>query len=507
MRSILYICFLSFLLLTPVPSTAQTRTRKRASTTQKSSSRHTTRTTSSSAKTKRNTPATRKRATRATKAKTPSVSSLRSRRDQLQRELRANEARLRSTDMDVKRQLSDLAVINGKIDKQRRAIDDIQYQIDSLNHHINRLSNDYSVLSKQLQDRRSKYRRSLLYLYRNKGQQSKLLFILSANSFSQMLRRYRYVREYAKYQQAQGRLIQKKQQQVAQVKGLLVKTQSDKSSALRQQRNENTLLTQQQGKQQESVKQLQNKQRQIRNVIAANKKEMAQLNARIDYYVRLAIEQERKRREAEIRARAEAARKKALAEEAARRKAQAAAESRTNSSSKSSTAARKTPSETDRASSESPKTAPMESYRTSSTEYALSQNFASNKGRLPMPITGSYIITAHYGSYNMEGLHNVQLSNKGINVTGHPGAAARCIFPGVVSYVFSLGGMYNVLVRHGSYISVYCNLSSISVSKGQHISARATIGRIANDASGRPTLHFQLRKETSTLNPESWLAR
>ena len=107
----------------------------------------------------------------------------------------------------------------------------------------------------------------------------------------------------------------------------------------------------------------------------------------------------------------------------------------------------------------------------------------------------------------MDGFRNVQLSNKGINITGQPGACARCIFPGEVSAVFSLGGQVNVIVRHGNYISVYCNLSSASVRKGQKVDARAIIGKIAKDVSGRCTLHFQLRKETATLNPESWLAR
>ena len=73
--------------------------------------------------------------------------------------------------------------------------------------------------------------------------------------------------------------------------------------------------------------------------------------------------------------------------------------------------------------------------------------------------------------------------------------------------VFPFGGTYNVIVRHGSYLSVYCNLSSISVRSGQEVSARQTLGSVATDASGNCTLHFQLRKETSKLNPEAWLGR
>lgn len=124
-----------------------------------------------------------------------------------------------------------------------------------------------------------------------------------------------------------------------------------------------------------------------------------------------------------------------------------------------------------------------------------------------MPITGSYAITSHYGRYNVEGLNGVQLDSKGINITGRPGAQARAVFRGEVTAIFSYAGQYNVIVRHGSYMSVYCNLSSTNVRRGQQVEARQTLGTVATDASGNCTLHFQLRQETTKLNPEAWLGR
>jgi len=95
------------------------------------------------------------------------------------------------------------------------------------------------------------------------------------------------------------------------------------------------------------------------------------------------------------------------------------------------------------------------------------------------------------------------VDNKGINIKGHPGAQARSIFDGEVSAVFSFGGTMVVMVRHGSYISVYCNLASVNVHKGQRVSTRQALGRIGQD----DILQFQLRRETAKLNPESWLGR
>jgi septal ring factor EnvC (AmiA/AmiB activator) len=122
-----------------------------------------------------------------------------------------------------------------------------------------------------------------------------------------------------------------------------------------------------------------------------------------------------------------------------------------------------------------------------------------------MPITGPYVIVGRFGQYAVT--KNVRLDNKGIDIRGKAGAKARAIFDGEVSAIFKYNGLSNVLVRHGNYISVYCNLSSVSVAKGSKVKTRGEIGTIHADASGNAVLHFQLRKETTKLNPEVWLGR
>ena len=139
----------------------------------------------------------------------------------------------------------------------------------------------------------------------------------------------------------------------------------------------------------------------------------------------------------------------------------------------------------------------------STVDRMLTGGFEANRGRLPMPISGTYKIVSHFGQYNVQGLSGVTLDNKGINLLGKPGCVARSIYDGEVSAVFGYGGMWNVLVRHGAYISVYCNLKSVSVHKGQKVSTRQALGAVGADN----ILQFQLRKETAKLNPEAWLAR
>ena len=103
----------------------------------------------------------------------------------------------------------------------------------------------------------------------------------------------------------------------------------------------------------------------------------------------------------------------------------------------------------------------------------------------------------------------MKLDNKGIDIQGKPGAQARAIFDGKVAAVFQLKGLFNVLIRHGNYISVYCNLSSASVKTGDTVKTKQSIGQVFSDGTdnGRTVLHFQLRREKEKLNPEPWLNR
>ena len=135
----------------------------------------------------------------------------------------------------------------------------------------------------------------------------------------------------------------------------------------------------------------------------------------------------------------------------------------------------------------------------SSADRAITGNFANNHGRLPMPLSGQ--IVSHFGQYNVAGMSNIRLNNDGINIKGAPGSAVRSVFMGEVSGVFMAGGMSVVMIRHGIYISVYANLGSVGVSKGQKVGTGQTIGTVGRTG----ILQFQLRKETAKLNPEQWL--
>ncbi len=436
------------------------------------------------------------------------INKLKSQRATLQKKITQNEGMLKSLKKDVRSQLSNLKVLNGQISTQKKYIDAISADVNALDGKISILKTQLDTLKSELELRKKHYRRAMLYLYRNRNTQNKLMFIFSADNFTQMLRRLRYVREYARYQRVQGELVKRKQDQVDAKHTEVVKARDKKNALLNESITEQNKLEGQHAERTKIVDGLQKKQRQVQSAINADKKRYSSLNSKIDALIQQQILAEKKRRE-EARKR-ELERQKKIAEqkarEEARRKQLSAQGGKDSKSGKQDTKNRE---EEKSVSTRTTKQSmeDMKVFKMEEADRALSNDFAANKGRLPMPISGGYMITQHYGVHNVDGLSGVQLDNKGINITGRAGAQARAIFDGEVSAVFSLGGYSNVLVRHGSYISVYCNLSSVSVSKGQKVRTKQTLGGVARDASGNCTLHFQLRRETSKLNPEAWLAK
>lgn len=405
---------------------------------------------------------------------TKKIKELESRRNELQQQIAESESLLSSTKKDVRSQLDNLALLTGKIADRKKYIVAIERDVKALNNEINSLKRQLNGLMKELKDKKQKYEASVQYMYRNKSVHEKLMFIFSAENLSQTYRRLRYVQEYGNYQRLQAIEIERKQKQVEAKKTELETTRSAKEKLLKQGEAERKKLEKQEKERQAILDGLKRKQRGIQNEIRKKKQTANKLNAQIDRLIEQEIEKARKRAEAE-------ARKKAKTSGAGKM-------------------------ETEKSPATS-KSGKVDKYNLNTEDRQLSGSFERNRGILPMPITGPYVIVSHYGQYKVDGLKNVKLDNKGIDIKGKAGAKARAIFDGEVSAIFKYNGLSNVLVRHGNYISVYCNLSTVFVSKGSKVKTRAELGTVHQDASGNTVLHFQLRKETAKLNPEVWLGR
>ena len=399
----------------------------------------------------------------------------------LKKQIADSEKLLRSTKKDVSSQLNNLAILNGQIDEQQKIVTGYEEEAAGLARDINGLEKQIAPLTAELAACKHKYRRAVLYMNRNRLMQNKWGFILMSENFRQMYRRMRYAANYSKYLKVQGEAIRKKETALRAKQQQLATTKRDKDLALADARQQQTALKGQKEQRQTVIDELNKRQKQLNSSIAQQRKKYTTLNANIERLIQQEI----------------------AAAEARRKKAEAARRAREKSS-----ASKKTPAKTGKKTPAKPE---PRYEKEDNTDRTVSSGFRANRGRLPVPITGSYAVTSRYGQYNVDGLKGVTLDSKGINLTGQPGAKARCVYEGEVSAVANIGGSYIVIVRHGGYYSVYSNLSGVSVRRGQQVNTRQTLGNVARDAAGNCTLHFQLRQKngnTAThINPLPWLAR
>lgn len=135
----------------------------------------------------------------------------------------------------------------------------------------------------------------------------------------------------------------------------------------------------------------------------------------------------------------------------------------------------------------------------------LSANFESNKGKLPWPVA-SGVVTKKYGKNSHPTQSKVTVMNNGIDISTEQGSNALCVFDGQVSTVFNTGTTNVVMVRHGTYFTLYANLDKVYVKSGDKVKTGQKLGLIHTGASDNvTTLHFEVWNDKNNTNPETWL--
>lgn len=418
-------------------------------------------------------------------AQTKKIRELKNQKAKLEQGIKQSRTQLIQKQQQTVKKEQTADFLENQLQNRLQYIHRLEVEIDTMERRVERLESELQVLDSQVQVRRQKYVQSLRSARQSQVARNPVLFIFSAESFPKMMRRMRYAREAATLQKSLGIRLMEKQNQVRNKQDELLSAKQEMSGVVQEVIRQRKQLASQHSVVKANVQQLHRQQKEIEQQMRQQQQQLTALNKKIDELVAYEVEQARKRAEAEARRKREAE----LARERAKKSA--------HSSGKSSGSGKSTGSSTSGK-------APAPTKWLTAEDRQLNGSLEQNKGRLPVPITGPYRVARRFGLFKMSGQ---TLDNKGTNYMGQAGARARAIFDGEVSAVFQLGDLKNVLIRHGSYISVYCNLSSTIVTRGQKVKARDLIGTVAEDDQGNHVLHFQLRKETAKLNPESWIGK
>ncbi len=406
--------------------------------------------------------------------KSQKVMQLEEQRKKALAEIETTNRLLKETNMTARNSLNRLNLLSRQILSRKKVISLLGQEVSELDGQIAATRREIAALEKELGEKRNNYSKSVRGIHKRRSTQDKLLFILSAGDFAQSMRRLRYLREYADWQKRQAAEITDKQAEITLKQKELEKTRSEKNALLGVREEENKKLQAEEKGQKLEVQQLGKKQKELKAILRKKKQQADALNRQIERQIALEI--------ARAEAEAKAAREK---DKPAGKKADKAAAPR-----------------------EERVAETKGGYAMTREEKKLSDNFAGNRGRLPYPVAGRHTIVGTFGEQQHQELKYVRTNSNGIDIQTTQGADARAVFKGVVTRVFVIPGYNNsVIIRHGNYLTVYCNLSRVYVKTGDTVDTCQAIGRIFSDEeSGNATiLHFQLWKEKTKLNPALWL--
>lgn len=434
--------------------------------------------------------------------KSKTLQRLEQERKQLLRSIEASDKKLQQLRRDTRNEEQTLRTVKEQVEQRRQVVavlgnevSGLQARIDTLSGHIGRLHRREGALL-------LRYRAALVQLQRIDTHIDPVLFVLSSQNPAEARERQRFLSRYSKAVREASVALRTTRAEIEATKAEVGRTHSEKEQLLSLREAEKKKLEAEEQQRAAQVKDLQGKQQVLAQDLSKQKKRAEDLDRKIQAQVEAEIIAAQ-RRAAELQRRREEARR--------RRQIQPTPPPSTGRSgrSKGTTPPPPPPPPADDEPEERRAATPG-GYAMDANERALASSFAQNKGRLPAPIRGSYSILRTFGVHQHSEHNRVQVNSSGVDFGVNGDSRAYAVFSGVVSRVFVIPGYGTaVILRHGNYLTVYANLSSVAVSTGSRVSTGQSIGSVgaSPDGSSGRLLHFQLWHERTKLNPLAWIKR
>ena len=434
--------------------------------------------------------------------KSKTLQRLEQERKQLLRSIEASDKKLQQLRRDTRNEEQTLRTVKEQVEQRRQVVavlgnevSGLQARIDTLSGHIGRLHRREGALL-------LRYRAALVQLQRIDTHIDPVLFVLSSQNPAEARERQRFLSRYSKAVREASVALRTTRAEIEATKAEVGRTHSEKEQLLSLREAEKKKLEAEEQQRTAQVKDLQGKQQVLAQDLSKQKKRAEDLDHKIQAQVEAEIIAAQ-RRAAELQRRREEARR--------RRQTQPTPPPSTGRSgrSKGTTPPPPPPPPADDEPEERRAATPG-GYAMDANERALASSFAQNKGRLPAPIRGSYSILRTFGVHQHSEHNRVQVNSSGVDFGVNGDSRAYAVFSGVVSRVFVIPGYGTaVILRHGNYLTVYANLSSVAVSTGSRVSTGQSIGSVgaSPDGSSGRLLHFQLWHERTKLNPLAWIKR
>lgn len=401
---------------------------------------------------------------------------LEQRKAEIQREIRENEKMLKNVKSKEKSAMNVFLIQKNKIRLKETLINTTEKQTKLLANdmYINQMK--INKLNKELAVLKVDYARMIVKSYKSRSEQSRAMFILSSENFLQAYKRAQYLKQYTSFRKNQGEEIKSKSTQLVTYNDKLNVQKVAKQKLLVENRKEKEGLVKEKQAQEKLVNLIKKDKNRIVSDIRKKQRESKTIDKQIDRLIREAIA------EANRKAALEKAKARALASNSGASKKEVAAE----------------------AAKESVSSSRIE---LTPEDKLIADNFKANRGSLPWPVEKGFI-SLGYGDQAHPIYNTLVIHNSGVEITTNEGANARAVFGGEVASIMVLSPVNKaVMIQHGDYFTIYQNLSSVAVSKGDKISIKQNLGRVrTNGDTGKTIIKFLLLQNTTYTNPQGWLS-
>ena len=388
---------------------------------------------------------------------------LEARKAQIQKEIRENEELLQSVKKKEKSAVTVISIQGNKIKLKEKLINTTERQKKLLSNdmyinqmQINKLKRELAVLKED-------YGIMIVKSYKSRSEQSRAMFILSSENFLQAYKRAQYMKQYTSYRKMQGEEIKSKSNQLIVYNEKLNVQKIAKQKLIAENEKERLSLLKEKQIQQKLVDSIKKDKKKITAEIKKKQQEARAIDRQIDRLIREAI--------------AEANRKAAAVNAKANPTATVSKAAVTSSK-----------------------------IILTAESKILADNFRANRGKLPWPVEKGFV-SLRYGDQPHPQFSSLMIHNSGVEITTDQGSTARAVFGGEVTSVIVLSPVNKaVMIQHGDYFTVYQNLSSVFVNKGDKVSIKQSLGKIRTSGeTGKTVLKFTISQNTTYNNPSSWL--
>jgi murein hydrolase activator len=411
---------------------------------------------------------------------------LKQQQKQIEKNLLRTKSLLKETSTKTKMSLNDLSLLKNQIENRKNLINSYTSEIVVIESQIGQMSNDLDHLQLDLLQMKKEYANLIRQSYKSRNSYDQWMFVFASKDFYQAMKRIRYLVDYTKYRRQKAVEIVATSNRINQNLAQLGVKKTNRIEVVSVKEKEAKELEKDKITKEITLKKLKGQEKELRKEMAKQQKDWEKLNNQITNIIAQEIKIQK------LKA-AEEARKKELATKTK------------NQDGNNPDPVEKTEATTTNATTN--KTTTRTKIEASPADVKLSNDFILNQGKLPWPSERAEIVS-HFGTHAHEELAGIVINNHGVDFGCEHGDVARAVFSGKVSRIISIPAGYAVLIQHGTYYTVYTNLSSVNVKEGQNIETKQNIGTIAVDPIKKETvLHFELWKGQTIQNPEVWLRR